>query len=122
MKIYLNEPDAVSDLHKNGFTNDFQLSGNDLLWVQENFFIRDGEFDILEYHNITEVKSNEEFVVFGIIAPHHNIKGILVNHYKSYTNITAPVIIRKLNDLNTHAQEQLLDIGKNILNNDPLAN
>jgi hypothetical protein len=44
MKTYLNGPDAISDLHKKGFENDFQLSGNDLFWVQENLFIRAGVF------------------------------------------------------------------------------
>jgi hypothetical protein len=45
----------------------------------------------------------DELVVFGIIAPHHNIKGILIHHYKSYTNITPPVLIKKLNELSAHA-------------------
>ena len=35
MKSYLDAAAAVSDLHRLGFTNDFQLSGNDLLLVQE---------------------------------------------------------------------------------------
>lgn len=100
MKIYLNGQDAVSGLHKNGFTNDFQLFGNDLLWVQENIFIRAEEFIILEYHKITELKrSKDELVVFGIVIPHHNIKGILVNHYKSFKSITPPVLLRKLVEL-----------------------
>jgi hypothetical protein len=39
MKTYLNGPDAISDLHKKGFANDFHLSGNDLFWVQENLLL-----------------------------------------------------------------------------------
>jgi len=101
MKTYLNGPDAISDLHRKGFINDFQLYGNDLLLVQENIFIRAGEFTILEYHHITDArKNNNELVVFGIVAPYHNIKGILLNHYKHYTYNTPPVITRKLNELN----------------------
>jgi hypothetical protein len=104
MKTYLNGPDAISDLHKKGFANDFHLSGNDLFWVQENLFIRAGEFTILEYHKIPGSKKRmDEFVVFGIIAPWHNIKGILIHHYKTYTNSTPPVLIKKLNELSTYA-------------------
>jgi len=101
MKNYSNGADIVSDLHSKGFTNDFQLFGNDLLWVQEGIFVRAGEFAILEHHKIPTTNDNEaELVVFGIIAPYHNIKGILLNHYKHYTYNTPPVITRKLNELN----------------------
>ena len=104
MKTYLNGSDAISDLHKKGFSNDFHLSGNDLFWVQENLFIRAGEFSILEYHKIPGSKNKmDELVVFGIIAPWHNIKGILIHHYKSYINSTPPVLIKKLNELSVHA-------------------
>lgn len=114
MKFYLNGPDVVCDLHKNGFTNDFHLIGNDLLWVQENIFIRDDEFAILEYHKITELKKNmDELVVFGIVISHHNIKGILVNHYKSYTSITPPVLARKLDELDKHARNSYCMLGRN---------
>lgn len=113
MKIYLNGTDVVSDLHKNGFTNDFHLIGNELLWVQENIFIRAEEFAILEYHTITELKETmDELVVFGIVIPHHNIKGILVNHYKSYTGITPPVLARKLNELDKHARNSYCTLGR----------
>ena len=99
MKIYSNGTDAISDLHHNGFTNDFQLVGNDLFWVQGDIFIRAGEFAILEYYKITRTdKSLDELIVFGIIAPYHNIKGILLNHYRSYSNTTAPVIVKKLKE------------------------
>jgi hypothetical protein len=56
MKVYLNGPDTVKKLHERGFTDDFHLTGNDLLWVQEKCLIRVGEFVILEYHKIIEPK------------------------------------------------------------------
>jgi hypothetical protein len=99
MKNYLSRTDIISDLHRKGFTNDFQLFGNDLLWVQGKFFIRAGEFSILEYFKVNDAKNSmNELVVFGIIAPGHNIKGILLNHYKSYTDDTPPVLIKKLKE------------------------
>jgi len=94
MKIYSNTADVIYDLHKQGFTNDFCIVGNDLLWIQENLFIRMGEFVIVEYHRI------EESIVFGIIALHHNIKGILLNRPKSNSKNISPVLVKKLNELN----------------------
>jgi hypothetical protein len=66
--------------------------------VQGKFFIRAGEFSILEYFKIHDSNSMNELVVFGIIAPHHNIKGILLNHYKTYTADTPPVLLKKLKE------------------------
>ena len=100
MRIYLSGADAVSDLHKKGYTNDFQLFGNDLLWIQEKIIIRAGEFSIVECHKIINPQMNmDRLIIFGIYAPWHNIKGLLVNHYKSDAYATPPVIKKKLNEL-----------------------
>ena len=106
MKAYFSSSDAISDLHSRGFTNDFQLVGNDLLWIQEGVFVRAGEFSILEYHQIMLPKKNmNKEIVFGIVAPYHNIKGILLNHYKSYTEVTPPVLTKKLKELKFHNEQ-----------------
>jgi hypothetical protein len=103
MRTPLNGTTVISDLHEKGFENDFQLFGNDLFWVQGNIFIRTGEFSILEYYKVPGSKNNtDEIIVFGIVAPYHNIKGILLNHYKSYTNSTPPVLVKKLNESGIH--------------------
>ena len=100
MNIYSNRTDVISDLHERGFTYDFQLVGNDLLWVQEKLFIRAGEFSILEYFKISDSSNKQdEIIIFGIIALYHNIKGILLDHYKSYSDVTPPVIVKKLKEL-----------------------
>jgi len=83
MKRFQNGSEAVSDLHKNGFTDDFQSFDNGIVWVQEQLFIRAGEFTILVHHRIVGPNGNKvEFDVFGILAPFHNTKGILINHFR----------------------------------------
>ena len=100
MKIYLSAADAVSDLHQKGYTNDFQLFGNDLLWVQENIFIRIGEFTIAECHKIINLENNiDQTIIFGINSPWYNVKGILINHYKNHEFNAPPVIKKKLNEM-----------------------
>jgi len=105
MKICSTGADAVNELHRKGFVHDFKLCGNDLLWIQEGFFLRPGAFTILEYHIIPahEDKNTGGLVVFGIMALHHNIKGILINHFKTNSTITPPVLLKKLNELNVFA-------------------
>jgi len=92
MKIYSNRADVITDLHRQGFTDDFHLIGNDLQWVQENIIIRMGEFTIAEYYKV------EGSMVFGIVAIHYNIKGILLKRLES-SNKIAPVLLKKLNEL-----------------------
>jgi len=93
VRNYLNKTDAITDLHKQGFTDDFQMIGNDLLWVQENLLVRMGEFAIAESYKA------EGSIVFGIIALHHNIKGILLKRLGNPNEI-APVLVKKLNEIN----------------------
>jgi hypothetical protein len=83
MKIYLTEQDAIYGLHRNGYTDDFQIAGNNLLWVQEKVFVCAGDFVIDECHQFTDhSRKGEGIIVLGVVAPCHNIKGILIRHYE----------------------------------------
>lgn len=97
MGIYQNEQDAIYGLHKKGYSNDFHLFGNDLLWIQKKIFIRAGNFSITEYHRFKNPEQEgKEIIVFGIVDTLHHAKGIMLNDYASYTMQTPPVIAKKL--------------------------
>ena len=99
MKVYSNGIDAIIDLHSQGFTNDFHLSGNDLLWLQEKRLIKVGEFAILEYHKINEVAGEfDKCVILGIFCLYHNIKGILLRRFKTFSHDLPPVLIKKIKE------------------------
>ena len=84
MKKYLTEFEAIIDLHERGYCQDFQLYGNDLLWLQRKIFVCAGEFSIPEYYRfINQYKKKSEMIVLGVIAIYYNVKGILINHYYS---------------------------------------
>lgn len=100
MKRYSNSAELVIALHQKGFTQDFQLKGNDLLWLNEDKATLIGEFIIVEFHKI--IHRNEHYcktLVLGIIALHHNIKGIVLRRCNIQTNFLPPVLLRKLNEL-----------------------
>ena len=99
MKVSPKTVDTIVDLHNRGFTNDFQLFGNDLLWVQESL-VRVGEFAIVRYQKI------DDLIVCGIIALHHNIKGILLRHCKDFSD-ASPVLIKKLKELKAFERNQV---------------
>ena len=101
MLPYYSKEEAVADMHHRGFSNDFQLFGNDLLWVQEKIFVRMGDFAIVEYHKFLNPRTKRtDAMVFGVVSFHYHVKGILLNDYACYSKCTPPVIVKKLNELN----------------------
>ncbi len=107
MKINLTGQEVIEDLHEKGYTNDFQLVGNDLLWVQKKIFIRAGDFSILECHRFCGGSRDEAgLVIFGVLALYRNVKGILINHYTTYTKDTPPVIAKKIKEMRIYAGER----------------
>lgn len=101
MKAYLSKSEAIIDLHERGFTEDFELFGNDLLWIQEKIFLRPRNFRITEAHRFLE-RSGNELVIFAVIANGSCTKGILMNHYKSYSDEIPPIINRKLIEMDSN--------------------
>ena len=100
MKKYLTEHEAIIDLHEKGYSQDFQLFGNELLWLQEKIFISSGEFSILEYHRFSSQSCNKsEMIVFGVIALYYNVKGILINHYSSYDARVSTLLSKERREL-----------------------
>ncbi len=100
MKIYFTKQGAVADLHQKGYTHDFQLLGNDLFWVQQKKIIPAGDFSVLECHRFCGNSTGEtEMIIIGVLAIYHNVKGILINHYTTYTKDTPPVIARKIKEM-----------------------
>ena len=100
MKHYTSAAAAISDMHERGFTSDFQLFGNDLLWVQEKKFIRAGDFAIIECHHFWNPASYQfDLVLYGIIATHYNMRGILFQNGTSQAGVQPPVIVKKVNEL-----------------------
>jgi hypothetical protein len=106
MKKYIAKYEAIIDLHERGYCEDFQLVGNDLVWLQGKKLIRAGDFSISEYHIFFDSKPlRTSLIIFGVVAFYHDIKGILIHHYKRYPFSIAPVIRKKLNDISVRAQE-----------------
>ena len=104
MKIYLSKYDAIYGLHKSGYTHDFQIAGNDLLWIQEKIFVRAGDFVIDEYHQFSDHRrKGAGIIVFGVVVPSHGVKGILIRHYRTDCLKVPPVILKKIKDLLVHS-------------------
>jgi hypothetical protein len=53
MYEYPEPAQAIVDLHERGYCQDFALSGNDLLWLQEKVLVLSGDFAIVEHYRFS---------------------------------------------------------------------
>ena len=108
MKIYMTKQDAIFGLHQNGYTYDFQISGNDLLWVQKKIFIRAGDFFINECHHFIDASQKQKgMIILGVVAPYYGTKGIVIRHYASNTLRVPPVVLKKLKDMLVYSAKKI---------------
>ncbi|RYZ47611.1 MAG: hypothetical protein EOP49_20890 [Sphingobacteriales bacterium] len=82
MEQHLTQSAAIIALHEKGFTNDFQLQGNLLLWIQGRILLTADDFSILECYEVqTNTGDQTAILLFGIIIFPYNEKGILLNPF-----------------------------------------
>jgi hypothetical protein len=105
MNAYINKSKAIIDLHERGFTEDFELFGNDLLWIQEKIFFRPKQFSIMEAHRFLS-SSGKELVIFAIRANGGFPRGILIYHFKDYTDKLPPAINQKMIQMDSNYLSQ----------------
>ena len=85
MEAYTNKWAAVIGLHERGFTEDFELSGNNLLWVQQRLLLPLEEVTLIEFHHFGN-SLEDEVIIFGVIANLFCSQGILISHQNRQPN------------------------------------
>ena len=98
MQIYLDKHSAIIGLHEKGFTEDFEIFGDKLLWVQQKIFLSENEFFITEYHRFINLSGNE-LIIFGVVTDGFCVKGILLNRNRTHAHATPAIINTKLKSL-----------------------
>ena len=79
--------DAVTELHKRGFTFDFNLFNGRLFCSQLKSFINNEQFDIIEVRSFeSEHISDRETVLYAIEWVSNGIKGILLDNRADTSN------------------------------------
>jgi hypothetical protein len=69
---------AIISLHERGYVEDFELSGNELLWIQRKAFLEASEFLILESYCFNSTEHGAAIRIYGIVLFSQTIKGILI--------------------------------------------
>ena len=104
--MFLSPQEVITNLKERGYCNEFQLFGNDLLWVREETFVRMGAFSITECHKFyDQVRPQTTKIILGVKALHHNLTGILLIGYNHPILKPPPIITRKLNELQARIEQ-----------------
>ena len=103
MSIYLNAGEVVADLHERGFTEDFELEGKKLRWIQKKLLFKSGNFLFLECHRFLD-RTGKQLMISGVLGLPHMARGILITHLSRNTKCP-PVIVAKLEELNAIVSE-----------------
>ncbi|MDN3656095.1 hypothetical protein QWZ08_10690 [Ferruginibacter paludis] len=98
MKIYLSACKVIDDLHQRGFTDDFEVKEDALLWVQNRIVLDPDQFSIIECHRFLDAGGNR-LIISGVISVCYEAKGILINRYSILRNKFPSVIEKKIKKL-----------------------
>jgi len=87
MENYANRTEAIIDLQKRGYDQDFTLKNEGILFIQENEFIRPEEFEISETHRFeNKRRPGDNYIIYAIGSVENGIKGILMISFKGFDN------------------------------------
>jgi hypothetical protein len=97
MKDYDTVAEAVNDLVKRGYTENFGAGDNCIHCRDKSVSLSPADFAIDEVYRFEgETDPADETIVYAISALHENLKGILVNGYGMYSDSGSNELIEKL--------------------------
>jgi hypothetical protein len=93
MKSYTTLSEAVNDLKKRGYTEDFNLQPHCLECTSLNVQVNPEHFVVDEYHRFEGMSNPDDNSIVFAISSDEGVKGTLVDAYGMYSeNLTAPMI------------------------------
>lgn len=97
MTNYDNLVEALDDLKKRGYTNDFNLKETSLECMALSQEFAPEQFDVTEVHRFEGMSSTDDSSVLYVIEIQNGIKGTLVDAYGTYAENLSEAMIQKLN-------------------------
>ncbi len=78
MKRYSTIAAVIIDLHEKGFTEDFELLGKDILWIQQKHSFQSDELFICECYSFC-ANRRKRILIYGMVNNVYSAKGILLS-------------------------------------------
>lgn len=97
MTTYTTLSEAINDLAKRGYTENFNIESDCIICAENRIRLRPDEFEIDEVYRFQEMSDlDNESILYAISSPVNNIKGLLVNAYGTYSDTSTTELVRKL--------------------------
>lgn len=89
--------EAINELKKQGYTEDFNLQQNCIECRNGEYTIFQNEFEIDKFFRFEgESNPDDSSILYAISSDKYNLKGILVNGYGIYSEDMADEMVEKL--------------------------
>lgn len=97
MKTYTTLSEAINDLAKRGYTENFNIESDCIVCAENSIRLRPDEFEIDEIYRFQEMSDlDNESILYAISSTVHNIRGLLVNAYGTYSDTNTTELVKKL--------------------------
>jgi hypothetical protein len=98
-KNYATVSEAVNDLVKRGYTNDFKFCGDGIECAVLEMRLHPEHFEITEVHHFDGMTDPaDEAIVYAVESLDGKTKGVLVNGYGIYTDDLSDAMLKKLKE------------------------
>lgn len=96
MKTFETLSEAIEDLKKRGYENDFNLHPEWIECPPLNLRLRATDFHVDEVHRFEGMNNpSDSSILFAIRSP-EGVKGLLVDAYGAYAEAVSPEMIKRL--------------------------
>jgi len=97
MNVYDTVTEAMNELKKRGYTQNFNLEKDCLLCDEKEIYLHPQDFEVDEVYRFEgNSDPGDENVVYAISSAKHQLKGILVSAYGMYSDISSTELLSKL--------------------------
>jgi hypothetical protein len=87
MENYATKTEAIIDLQKRGYDQDFILKSEGILCIQRNELIKPEEFEITAtYRFVGKRRLCDNYIIYAIRAAENDIRGILMTSFRGFEN------------------------------------
>ena len=85
MENYNNRAEAIIDLQKQGYDQDFVIKNEHILCVQDSELISPDDFEVISAYRFDGAKRpKDNYVIYAIRSMHNDLKGILMASYSAF--------------------------------------
>ena len=96
MKTYDTLTEALNDLRKQGFTQDYNLKSDYLHCLPDNIELRPADFNIVNVYRFEGMTDPDDETVLYAIEAKNGSKGTLVDAYGVYSEAISTEMVEKL--------------------------